>query len=360
MSQIVPRALIVVTDCFLSDFFRSSIVDYITSPRLPYFTSLHHIVVHFHLFHVHHAMNKTTLDSILTHASDVQYSAPEDKSWRTSKQFHYQVAGHFNEVILSLSQTKILKPIIKPDLFLRELLVYEKSQSPKDVTKQLPLAAFMCRYHGLYIDREDTDSQEISGLYLILEDLTFGFRKPCICDIKMGTQTFEPTVDPEKMQRRIDKFRYQEQFGFRISGLKVYDVTTSTYRSYDKQYGRSATPENISEKVLSIFHNGSVYRRGAISSVLALLRSIHEYMCHQTDFKFYSSSLLIIYEGDILATADATEPEPVSECRSPVCKMIDFAHTLETSATDPDPIDRGYILGLETIIYILQRHLGSI
>ena len=40
--------------------------------------------------------------------------------------FQHQVAGHFNEVILSSHcGTRVYKPLIKPELFFRELKFYE-------------------------------------------------------------------------------------------------------------------------------------------------------------------------------------------------------------------------------------------
>lgn len=311
-------------------------------------------------------MIRSDYESILAHASEIHLSRPEDKCIIDSQKFDHQVAGHFNEIILQLSSTKILKPIIKQNLFLRELQIYEKSQQLKHPEKKLALAAFMCQYFGVYVDR-NVDI-EINGLYLILENLTLGYLKPCICDIKMGVQTYEPTVDPEKMRRRIAKFRYQENFGFCISGLKVYDVTTQTYRSYDKSFGRSATPVTVKDMVLSIFYNGHCYRLDAIISILNQLKSLHEYMSHQTEFKFYSSSLLLVYEGDTSTSLYSSSPldtdlqirshqQQSSSSRSTICKMIDFAHTLETSENDSDPLDKGYLKGLDTLIKIFEDYI---
>jgi len=333
----------------------------------------------------------TTFESILTHASQVQLCQPADKHMMESKKFEHQVAGHFNEVILSLSRTKILKPIIKSNLFLRELQIYEKAQQLQNHSnKKLSLITYMCQYYGVYVDK-DSNSSEYNGLYLILENLVYGFSKPCICDIKMGTQTFEPSADLEKKQRRIAKFKYQEQFGFCISGLKVYNTLTDAYITQNKKFGRSATPETIKEMVLSIFHNGRGYRIDALLSILEQLQSIQEYMSYQTDFKFYSSSLLLVYEGDTSMASHCTEEDEeegddeeeeddsvtdlsdnnnnnvstssdqTTRPLRTICKMIDFAHTLENdeNSSDVDPIDRGYLKGLETLISILQDHITS-
>ena len=87
--------------------------------------------------------------------------------------------------------------------------------------------------------------------HLLLMDMTANFRKPCVMDLKMGRQTYEPDAPDEKKTREINKYPQQEQFGFRIVGMRFYDPLhpesdADGYRFFPKEYGRSlATVEDV-------------------------------------------------------------------------------------------------------------------
>lgn len=89
-----------------------------------------------------------------------------------------------------------------------------------------------------------------------------------------------------------------------------------------------------------------------LQALLSVIRS-------QSSYRFYSSSLLIIYDGQ--------EPPPTphgTNVSKVDVRMIDFAHTTykgswneHTTYDGPDP---GYIFGLENLIQILQGiHKGQ-
>lgn len=83
-----------------------------------------------------------------------------------------------------------------------------------------------------------------------------GFKAPCIIDIKIGTNTYEPNAPLDKIKREQNKYHFQQEIGFRIVGFKVFDVITKTYKQIGKRFGRSLQPNKISEGLLLFFYNG--------------------------------------------------------------------------------------------------------
>mgnify|MGYP003386860484 CR=1 FL=1 len=149
-------------------------------------------------------------------------------------------------VIRSLGDSLILKPMIKPALFLRELALYEEMYSYKSIYLPTP-KSFTPEYFGV-----TTVQSEKNGLlpYMVLRNLSETYTRPCVMDIKMGQRTYEPTATQEKKDREVKKCKYQEEMGFRITGFKVYDIMSQSYRSFDKVLGRTVSPDYV--KVIAV------------------------------------------------------------------------------------------------------------
>jgi 1D-myo-inositol-tetrakisphosphate 5-kinase/inositol-polyphosphate multikinase len=56
-----------------------------------------------------------------------------------------------------------------------------------------------------------------------LEDFTYGMKRPCICDLKMGPQTFESDASLIKRVQMgaFDKMSTSSNLGFRMCGMRV-------------------------------------------------------------------------------------------------------------------------------------------
>ena len=138
------------------------------------------------------------------------------------------------------------------------------------------LQRFTPLYHGV-IKLDNGHS------YMCLEDLTQGFVKPNVMDVKLGTQTFEPDAPPDKRLRELAKYPQQAEFGVRIVGMRVYAdntppqyyhpvpdeaVSTKTvppyfrdengYRTFDKQFGRSLSTRDLLLRAFRIFFKGEL------------------------------------------------------------------------------------------------------
>ena len=135
----------------------------------------------------------------------------------------------------------VLKPMMKIDLFLREVALYEDMYSQKALFNPTP-KEFVPTYYGVHMMQS---SKGIYLPYLVLGDVNVTSRKPCVIDIKMGQQTFEPTASDEKKRRECLKYPYQSEMGFRVTGMKVYDVLANGYVSFSKVLGRNTLPQYV-------------------------------------------------------------------------------------------------------------------
>lgn len=72
----------------------------------------------------------------------------------------------------------------------------------------------ICRHSGSLTPKID---------FLILEDFTQGYKKPCICDLKIGRRTTEEDASLfKRMQMKtVDTISTSAQLGFRICGMRV-------------------------------------------------------------------------------------------------------------------------------------------
>lgn len=58
-------------------------------------------------------------------------------------------------------------------------------------------------------------------LYLGLKDLLANFKHPSLCDLKMGRRTYAPDSSPSKIMIECAKYKWREEIGFLVTGLKV-------------------------------------------------------------------------------------------------------------------------------------------
>lgn len=230
------------------------------------------------------------------------------------------------------------------------------------------LSRFVPRYHGVVGQRGVSASPEhpfgvSEDAYLLIQSLTSTFAKPCVIDLKMGTETFEPTASDEKKARESSKYPSQAEFGFRIVGMRFYDpshvdANSEGFRLFDKNFGRSLRTRDQLLAALRIFFGAglpgpgdsvksthidmysSTVRRRVLSNALVDLRPIRRWFDENNSLDFRASSLLIIYEGDPgRGNGDVT-----------MTKMIDFSHVRRVADGD-----KGYVHGLSTLSHLFTE-----
>ena len=156
--------------------------------------------------------------------------------------------------------------------------------------------------------------------------------------------------------------------------MRFYDPTHADadikgYRYYEKSFGRSLTTRNELMEAFQLFFSAGCcvpetlnsdgsngvsnaspskqasssssiltstrIRRRTISNALVQLRPIRRWFEENKSLRFYASSLLFIYEGDV---TNSPNPDMTT------VKMIDFGRVRRESGGD-----QGYITGLSTV-----------
>lgn len=221
------------------------------------------------------------------------------------------------------------------------------------------------RLHGKAIDTQTA---------IVLENLSHGFSKANVLDIKLGSKLYKDGTPAEKAAR-LDKVASDTTSGslnFRIAGMTVWNG--ESFDTYDKFYGRKFNADDVNEGFRTFFRGlttgvhpeQAVEVLETIDAEIAKIRHILE----RNESRMYSASILIVYEGDVsalknlmgrqqkapsaqekaptLGEVKASEEDDDDEEDPVACKvkMIDFAHA---NWTPGEGKDENVITGLRNI-----------
>lgn len=171
--------------------------------------------------------------------------------------------------------------------------------------------------------------------------------------------------------------------------FKVYKKNSGKFMCRNKYHGLKLHEEGFKQELITFLHNGLQFRTELIEPLLQRLRKLYKVIEKQHSYRFYSSSLLLMYEGDMENTGETTNScscstkerekgqsnqetlnsnnscsnlNNICQCFSHRCKvdvrMIDFAHTTHSGfsgdRTRSGP-DTGYLFGLKNLIRLLEE-----
>eukprot|EP00667_Euglena_gracilis_P005877 EG_transcript_5919 len=215
-----------------------------------------------------------------------------------------------------------------------------------------PLHEFLAEYYGqFYISPRDL-SQQCPGVlgmaldgdpdqllhFMALQDMTHGMLHPCLADVKMGRQQFAPGAHNQESKTKKTNQTISATLGFRLCGTKVYCPETSGYVLQDKYDCRQHTKWQIQEQFQAFFRSSGGVRRDVLRCILGKLHRLLQHMERQTEWLFYTSSLVMMYDGD-----QTVDPQPN-------VVLVDFAHTIPSEGQ----VDRNFLGGLKNLIDVLQ------
>ena len=140
----------------------------------------------------------------------------------------------------------------------------------------------------------------------------------------MGTRGHSDFASQQKRERKEARIynSTSRTLGVRLCGMQVYSVHTEKYNFVDKYDGRRFTDDEFRNSLRDFLYNGVRHRSELIVPLIQRLQTLREHLQKLEGFRFYCSSLLLMYDGHLGEESAASE----NHTQKVEVRMIDFAN----------------------------------
>lgn len=235
--------------------------------------------------------------------------------------------------------------------------------------------------------RESTQKFGAGRQFLVLSNLLFGFHRPNVIDIKLGSVLYDASADPAKVKRmkEVSKTTTSGTLSFRICGMQLADdlhkipenikgfemkdvcQVNDGYLSFNRFFGRKLTDETVVQGLRLFFRYNRLSKSAQdrmINTFITRLQMFYNCLL-DAEVRIVSSSLLLVYESseeewikrqyeDPLIKerlADEDEEEGDNGSLSSL-SYIDFAHARYVPGKG---YDEELVTGVENLIDIIKK-----
>ncbi|KDD73423.1 inositol polyphosphate kinase, partial [Helicosporidium sp. ATCC 50920] len=209
--------------------------------------------------------------------------------------------------------------------------------------RNAPLLAVLPRFFG---------TRQTGGRQLLaLEDLTRGYARPCIMDAKIGFRTWYAESGDAAYVARCrakDATTTQAALGFKVCGMQVWRAGLGGYWRASKRWCKTLGRAQVDSALFSWAQGSGAGLSaadvlGGPEGAVAQLQALERWVRQQRELKFYSSSVLLLYEGAAQAAGQARVR----------VRLVDFAHTFHDPAGGAR--DLNFLAGLRSLVARLKR-----
>ncbi|KAM6981406.1 inositol hexakisphosphate kinase 2-like [Aplochiton taeniatus] len=179
-----------------------------------------------------------------------------------------------------------------------EVLYYNLEKG--NMRPQIKHNPWSLKCHQQHLQRmKDNSKHRNQYKFILLENLTWRYTVPCVLDLKMGTRQHGDDASEEKKANQIRKCQQStsSSIGVRLCGMQVYQSDSGQLMFMNKYQGRKLSLSGFKEALFQFFHDGRRLRHELLSPVLRRLKEMKAALESCESYRFYSSSLLIIYDG---------------------------------------------------------------
>ncbi|XP_076824124.1 inositol hexakisphosphate kinase 1-like isoform X2 [Clavelina lepadiformis] len=240
---------------------------------------------------------------------DAFYSSEEEQESESSTKNHTSIERNSADIIPQSPQKRIrLKRTGSVHVDFDHKL--HDGRHPDQATNQhhLPINPWIFKVYKEGLRRQLQSKHRTVQKCILLENVTYQFRRPCVLDLKMGTRFHGDYDDDDKKMRHERKCAATttQKLGLRLSGMQVYHRDSGKFLCRDKYFGRTLDKTGLRNVLHQFFFDGRRTRRELLTPVLKRLRSIRDSLRRLPSYRFYSSSLLVMYDGDSHNTVDVS------------------------------------------------------